>query len=660
MNNFFLYIFLIATLTLNGCKNSDNNSPIITHSNNALNRHKIIYKEELPIEDYIDWSVSKDKFYTGTKSLHIDSQIEFSKGFKKQIGTIDNFQLIDSIEIKFHFLSDTDLKNAKLVYRIDDNKGINKFCKADLIKTKQVDIWNEMKVGFNINPAFLEENNIIKIYIWNPDKEVIWIDDFGYKLIGNSQIKDTSINFKINYFNDFENPKDLILSEKIKETTAHSGRFSCDLSDGSEYGISVKNKFEEFSKQIIKKVSASIWIYPTEPNHNLVLTFSIKDKKTGESKFWHGKESIYGNFPLNKWTILNCSENMPVEIINLEDEIEVGIWNKGKTSVFCDDLHIVYGDEPERKSNLSENNQTFNNSSNADKINYKRSLECEFLSYNTTKLEGIKYITPSDKLVTGKFYEHQKGLESILHVNKEIARLWCYNQNKKIFDIVWETNDKNNFILKPSNYIAAGDFDGDQIGDLLIVNKNDLTWAIYNLEKLQWKLKMNGKNSFPQNWLEDFDNLSFSNNLSSSKKTLLVNVTQQSLEILRLDNGNWISSKQELGISGTENYNDDILLDWNENSFLKLNTKWRFDLKQVDIKISSLTEKHFIDFKKNEKGLNPKYYEKTKLLSGNFLNANNKQLLIVYFNCINENFNGRNCLGIENNDEFPNGVNFYN
>ena len=39
-----------------------------------------------------------------------------------------------------------------------------------------------MKVGFNINPAFLEENNIIKIYIWNPDKEVIWIDDFGYKL----------------------------------------------------------------------------------------------------------------------------------------------------------------------------------------------------------------------------------------------------------------------------------------------------------------------------------------------------------------------------------------------------------------------------------------------------------------------------------------------
>jgi len=651
---------LIATLTLNGCKNSDNNSQVIKQPNDSLNRHRIIYKEELPIEEYLDWSVSKEKFYTGTKSLLIDSQIEFSKGFKKQIGSIENFQLIDSIEINFHFLSYADLKNVKLVYRIDDNKGNNKFCKADLIKTNQVDIWNEMKVGFNINPAFLEENNIIKIYIWNPDKEVMWIDDFGYQLIGNSQTKDTSINSKINYFNDFENPYDFIGSEKIKKTIAHSGKFSCDLSDGSEYGINIKNKFQEFSKQIIKKISASIWIYPTEPNHNVVLTFSIKDKKTGESKFWYGKESLHGIFQLNKWTILNCSENMPVEIINLEDEIEVGIWNKGKTSVFCDDLHIVYGDEPERKSNIIENNQTINSSGNSDKINYKRTLECKFLSHNTIKLEGIKYVTPSDKLVAGKFYEHQKGLESILHINKESAKLWWFNQNKKIFDLVWETNDKNNFILKPSNYIAAGDFDGDQIGDLLIVNKNDLTWAIYNLEKLQWQLKMTGKNYFPLNWIEDIDNISLSKKLSSSKKTLFINFTKQSLETLRLDNGIWISSKQEIGMSGTENYTDDILLDWNENYFLKLNTNWRFDLKQVEIKNNSLTENYFIDFKKDEKGVNPKYYEKTILLSGHFLNPNNKQLLLVYYNCINENFDGRNCSGIENNNEFPNGINFYN
>ena len=657
MNNFFLYIFLIATLTLNSCKNSDNNSQIITHSNNALKRHKIIYKEELPIEDYNDWSVSKDKFYTGTKSLHINSQIEFSKGFKKQIGSIENFQLIDSIEIKLNFLSEIKFSNIKLVCSIDDKNGKNKFWNGNLIDFKNPEIWNEMNVGFKINSTFLKENDIINIYIWNPNKEVIWIDDFGYKLFGKSEIKDTSINSKINYFNDFENPNDFIGSEKIKETIAHSGKFSCDLSDGSEYGISVKNKFNEFSKQLIKKVSASIWFYPTEKNHNLVLTFSIRDKKTGESKFWHGKESIHGNFPLNKWTILNCSVNMPVEIINPEDEIEVSLWNKGKTSIFCDDLHIVYGDEPERKSNLVENNQNLNN---ADKINYKRTLECKFLSFNSTKLEGIKNVTPSDKLVSGKFYEHQKGLESILHVNRESAKLWWFNQNKNIFDLVWETNDKNNFILKPTNYIAAGDFDGDQIGDLLIVNKKDLTWAIYNLEKLQWKLKMNGKNSFPQNWLEDFDNLSFSNNLSSSKKTLIINVTQQSLEILRLDNGNWISSKQELGMLGTENYTDDILLDWNENYFLKLNTNWRFDLKQVDIKNNSITEKYFIDFKKDEKGVNPKYYEKTILLSGHFLNTNNKQLLLVYYNCINENFDGRNCSGIENNNEFPNGINFYN
>jgi hypothetical protein len=660
LNNFFLFLFLIATLTLNGCKNSDNNSQIITHPYNDQNQYKLIYKEELPIEDYRDWSVTKDKIFTGTQTLHIDSQIEFSKGFKKQIGSIENFQMVDSIEIKFQFLSENKFKNIKLVCSIDDNNGNNKFWNGNLIDFKSPNIWNEMKVGFKINPDFIEKNNIINIYLWNPNKEEIWIDDFGFKLFGINKVVDVSIDSKCNYFNDFENTKYLLRSEKVKETTAHSGKFSCDLSDGSEYGISVNNKFEEFSKQIIKKVAASIWIYPTEPNHNLILTFSIKDKKTGESKFWYGKESLHGIFPLNKWTLLNCSVNLPVEIINLEDEIEVGLWNKGKTSVFCDDMHIVYGDEPERKSNLIENNQTFNNSGNADKINYKRILECNFLSYNTTKLEGIKYITPSDKLVAGKFYEHQKGLESILHVNKESAKLWWFNQNKKIFDLVWETNDKNNFILKPSNYIAAGDFDGDQIGDLLIVNKNDLTWAIYNLEKLQWRLKLTGKNYFPRNWIEEIDNISLSNKLSSSKKTQFLNFTKQNLETLSLDNGSWISSKQELGMPGTENYTDDILLDWNENYFLKLNTNWRFDLKQVDIKNNNITEKYFIDFKKDEKGVNPKYYEKTILLSGHFLNTNNKQLLLVYYNCINENFDGRNCFGIENNNEFPNGINFYN
>jgi hypothetical protein len=52
---------------------------------------EIIYQDVLPIEDFNDERITKEKFYSGTRSLYVPPAIEFSSGFKHTFGKIENF-----------------------------------------------------------------------------------------------------------------------------------------------------------------------------------------------------------------------------------------------------------------------------------------------------------------------------------------------------------------------------------------------------------------------------------------------------------------------------------------------------------------------------------------------------------------------------------------
>jgi hypothetical protein len=147
--------------------------------------------------------------------------------------------------------------------------------------------------------------------------------------------------------------------------------------------------------------------------------------------------------------------------------------------------------------------------------------------------------------------------------------------------------------------------------------------------------------------------------MNSKHKSVLLQVIKHEIQVLQLENGQWVSSSFGTNKNGFIFKENDLFMDWNNKTFLKLNTQWRFDLKQVQINKDDVAIKCNFDFQKDEKGSNPKYYEQTKILSGNFLSVKSKQLLVCYFNCLNNNFTGNNCNGIENNDDFPNGISFY-
>ena len=609
----------------------------------------LLYNEELPIEELEDLRISKDVFYSGKKALYYTPQMEYSAGFKLYLSKVSRIETCDSLEVNLKYFTKQKLNGLKVVWTIDDENGKNLSWSGSIIENSKVSTWADFRLGFKLDKKLANKNNVLNIYVWNPSKDEVWIDDFNFNLFDIYYEKQNDSNVNCNFYYDFESNKDIIKTECIKESEAHSGKMTCNLSDGEEYGITVKKPLYLFGNEVIKKLAASIWIYPKQKEHDLILTFSCKDKATGDFKFWQGKSTIDGAFELNKWTKLNSAVNLPFEKFNLDDEIEICIWNRGKTAILVDDLHIVFGEQPERKS---EPNLIGNNASTT-------SLAAQqTLLYDTINTQFLSNFHPNDFILTAPFYHPQKGLESIVHIKNNRVQMHCYEAQKNSFNLVWETSNLNHPFLVKNNIFFAGDFDNDKTSEILIVNKQTLFWELYHFKNLSWELKTKGTNLFPSQWCNS-KHINVSNALYSNNKTVLFKCNSYGIETLSLIDGNWTIGEPKIVPQGFEQKDTDFLLDWNNSSFLKLNTDWRFDVKLLTLVDHKLTIDKNVELTKNKKGLNPKYYEHTKLWTGHFISTKSKHLLVSYLNCANADYNGLNCTTIENNDMFPNGISFY-
>jgi hypothetical protein len=427
---------------------------------------------------------------------------------------------------------------------------------------------------------------------------------------------------------------------------AHSGKMSCDLRDGAEFGIGFKKKFSDFGPTVITKVAASVWIYPTQENHDVVLTFTVVDQQTGESKLWHGKSSVNGKFPLNQWSQLNSALNLPVEKFKLNDEIEIGVWNKGKTGVCVDDLHIVFGDQPGRKSiaELVPENQVFT----------YHQLENEFIA-----TEALNFYKPGDKLIHALFHKPAKKIESILIIGNDKAALFYCNTAGQKMEVVWQTVNKQHTLLNKDCLFYGGDFDGDGVADLLMINRTNKHWELLHFENENWMSFLSSATYFPENWLNDEAFISVSNQMDKENKSVLVKASKNQIELLTLKNNQWQTSNYTALHQNTSIITHDLLLDWNEGEWLKLNADWRFELNYFTEKDNKMICEAHIAFKGYKNKCNPKYYECTQLLSGNFVSSTRKSLLVFSYNCGGFSPSGNVCSTIENNVEFPNIIQCY-
>ena len=628
--------FLGAYLFLRTKPNQSANNTVVTAIKKDSIIHISLLNEFFDFENNDGAFVSADVFSSGKKSCQLSPQIEYGISVTKIMKDIPSFQNLKSLTVSFNCQFRKDNPDALYVLSIDDGSGKNIHWDGQPIVLKSKNEWSTSSINFEIAPEFLNETNKISVYPWNRNKKDFFIDDVSIDYKGitvfNSTEKSVAAE-KSNLYFDFETDTPVSGSENIKVTKAHSGTRAFDLSGGKEYGPSVTKKLSELGNPFPKKISMSAWIYPLSDNPNLVLTGSVVNSKN-ETVYWEGKSTENKSFQKNQWTKINASYFLPVEKLAAEDILGAGIWNKGKTDVIIDDLEIVYGESADRRGRAS----TIDPKAIYEKrfIGEKNKPPFQTIFFDKQEINngdifsitpkhkpnGTENFSPNDVYLVGDFFPDKYNLEEIICFKEKSRGMFSYSPESKQFNKLWENTVAADPLWNSNNNAYPGDFNSDGKTDILLVDKKTNTWKILNFNGKEWILVSEGKDP-KKEWI-------------SNKKTNVAGIITPDDKLFP---GNYTEEKQ---------------------TFLKLNTEWRFDLKLLEKEDFEYLIIGNVDFKGYPKDYNPKYFEFVKLITGKFLSKEKTSVLIVMCNCADADFSGMKCDQIENLPFLPNSVQLYN
>ncbi len=430
---------------------------------------------------------SVEKAASGKKSFKITPSLEYGFGISKTIKDILNYQSLNEIDIELKCWMKKKL-NAVYVLSVEDPNSKIIFWDSKPILSDKIGDWSTIHFIFNIKPEAIKPGYIIKLYPWNKAKEEFYMDDISVNYMGMGTANNTPAaqTSTTHFFYAFENKDGLTGTECIKQTTAHSGKMACDLTGGREYGPLVIKQISDVSTTPLKKINASVWVYPLADKTNTVLTASITNSK-GENIFWEGKSTESSPFPKNKWTKLNVCFNIPAEKVSPEDKLQVNVWNKGRTDVIIDDLEIVYGEGPDRKGETS----TIDANSIYEKQFVPQKNKPPFNTIYFTKQEintsAIAHFTPNDEYLVVDFIKDKNNLDELICIQNGKAILYAYNSETKQFKAVsrksspadsllkiktTSDNGKDKTFFKPTDITFPGDYFGDNKTEILEFNSD--------------------------------------------------------------------------------------------------------------------------------------------------------------------------------------------
>ena len=428
---------------------------------------------------------STDKAASGSKSLKLSPEVEYGLNITKQIKEISNYQNLRQINVELKCLATKKIE-ALYVLAIDDAAGKNIFWDGKPITCDKIGSWCTLHFSYEIKPDAVKSGSIIKLYPWNKAKELFYIDDISLQYMGieNRGETNTNQNSTTNFFYDFETPDGLTGTESIKQTTAHSGKMACDLTGGKEYGPIVSKTVSQVSSSVLKKVSASVWVYPLTDKTNAVLTTGVTNTK-GENIFWGGKGTENMVCPKNKWTKINAAFILPSDKLSMDNKINVNIWNKGRTDLIIDDLEIVYGENNDRKGEKStiDGNSIYENKFVSQKN--KPPFKTIYFNKQTINCSVFADFTPNEMYVALNFLHDKNKLEQLIHIKDGIAEIYAYLPESKEFKKVSvrpmsadsllkskkePDNDKSFFT--PTDVTYNGDYFGDNNNEILKYNSD--------------------------------------------------------------------------------------------------------------------------------------------------------------------------------------------
>lgn len=240
----------------------------------------------------------------------------------------------------------------------------------------------------------------------------------------------------------------------------------------------------------------------------------------------------------------------------------------------------------------------------------------------------------------------------------------CRNNSANIpFEILVEMP------IDTQSVIQVADFNADGKEDLLFINRLTGAWTIQTFHQQSWKQLSKG--SFPRECFESSTTQLIGRFIpSNSNLQFLVNSTKDnkntsyffeyisSLSAFRSIQFNKEDHLSDLFRPGAKmmrvNVDNDL-----EDEILLLEQDTGFDLKVIDCDKKGFQILSRIEFMNYPKNCNPKFYEWSKLICGNFIQSDKAQLLFVLRNCLDEKFAGYSCLTYGGPKDLPDQIQMY-
>jgi len=329
----------------------------------------------------------------------------------------------------------------------------------------------------------------------------------------------------------------------------------------------------------------------------------------------------------------------------------------------------------------------YNTHNQLDKIVFKSDEKLRTLSYNESRKKFEQYNIEASLSLLKMWDKGQKLTANFSHPLKEDLIIWHPEFDTLLFVQFENKNISNKSInniiaitkpfplssfyhdnLKP-HYIYPLLINGRAEASLLVLYETG-DWVLFDWDQVSWAKYLIGTERFFSSTInQDIPHIKIINGkfLNPQLNNLIVFDNQNKVFELKSLN----SSKKQFENAQSKSVYIGLNAFKINDSYFVIKTKGKKDKvlryaegAYFDLKLGYFNDTTFIidktiDFTGYDKDFNPKYYEITNLLTGNFISSNYTSLITICTNCNDIDFNGTSCLEYKNSPLLPNAVHIF-
>ncbi|MEO8085809.1 MAG: hypothetical protein ABI763_03260 [Bacteroidota bacterium] len=425
---------------------------------------------------------SAEKFFSGKFSNKLSDKAEYGMTLSKKGIEIPQHEKVKQVRISFQLFSKIPLKKASIVYAVNGTKNkAYEYFQEEI--HGEANKWNSAEFILNVNAASWGEDAAIKIYPWNPGKEVFYIDDIKIEFYSELETQSGIVlSPQQNYVYDFEPSADPSAPANLCKDVSHSGNFSLKLSGADSYSDNILKRFSEIANDTIKFISTSVWIYPKEDNPIVTLVVSI-EKPDGKSISWQGKATDKMNLAKNEWHKINFRADLREIKTSPDDNVKIYLWNKKGGTVYADDLEIVYGDIPKPIGTAPGLTMNIGGDPTGTPENNKAPFPWSYFSASTLFTPASVFLVdgddkkegemdPANISLAGNFLSHNDAHDDLFIAgkNKWSIYSWCGTE-KRFVQTFTESNDE----IAAGKMVLHGYFEDIKQEEILLIDTTGKT-----------------------------------------------------------------------------------------------------------------------------------------------------------------------------------------